>query len=164
MVDAVDKFFSGLEDQDKSVEFYPGSKKQRRESIIPPPASSAEPWEGDYFLKTINGSQVRMYTIGSLAKAIRRSSNSVRSWIRLGYIPNAPWRLPSYEVDGQTVPGRRLWSRSMVDSLVFIFASHDLLDKKRVEWKRYPDIPALINKEWERIYADMTAPRENKEN
>jgi hypothetical protein len=131
--------------------FYPGSKRKRRE-----PTQAVEfvpnPWRDNYTVKTINGEEMKMYTIGSLAEALGVSIPTLRNWARSGYIPDAPYRLPSnMKVKGDSVAGRRLYTEELIDAVVAVFQAHGLLGKKRIIWDDYSTVPQEIAAAWQHI-------------
>ena len=71
-------------------------------------------------MKTLpNGTQVEMFTIGSLAQALNRPIITVRHWIKKGYIPASPYRLPTTtDRNGDERKGRRLYTRPMIEAVV----------------------------------------------
>lgn len=97
-----------------------------------------------------------------MAMAINRHPNSVKHWISKGFIPHAPFRLPSWTMpDGREVPGRRLWSRGMIESLVALLRQYNLIDSKRVDWKRYPELPGMIRESWDKEYLQVFEKEED---
>jgi hypothetical protein len=159
--DTIDEFFATLdENEHETKDTYPGSRHERRKPLPPAPVHTVE-WDKNGYVKLIGGRKVEMFTIGALAKALRRSPNTLRSWIKLGYIPQAPYRLPSYEVNGKMVPGRRLYTRQMVESIMELFAERDLLTSKRVEWNAHKDLPGQIQSVWAALYEETSTPKEN---
>jgi hypothetical protein len=148
--DLVDQIFGDDEPQD---EYYPGSKKKRTEK---PVTSNVEfipdPWMENFTLKTINGVETKMYAIGSLANALGVSVQSIRHWTRKGYMPAAPYRLPSNMIiKGEKVSGRRLYTAPLIEAAVAAFEKRGLLGKPRIEWSKHPDLPIEIKEQWSRI-------------
>lgn len=148
MPDAVDEIFAGLD------AFYPGSKRKRRDTVavakrVAPEESS---WEDLGSVKRIHGVEMEMFSVGALAKAVNKSEKSVRLWTTRGYIPQAPYRMPSVEGrDGVTRAGRRLYSKEMIEAAVDAFAKRDLLDSPRIEWKQHPDLTRELVESWREI-------------
>ena len=165
--DPVEEFFSdsGLahEESPQDHETYPGSRHKRR-TPPPPPVYDSEGWDKNGYVRIVGGKRVELFTVGSLAKALNRHPNSVRGWIANGYIPHAPFRLPTYtKADGTQVPGNRLWTRQMVEEIIRLFGDRDLLHSKRVEWSVHPDLPAVITERINALYAAMTSQEEHQE-
>ena len=153
----IDDFFASLVEDDKPMvkETYPGSRHERRKPL-PIPVPDTVEWDSNAYVKIIKGKRTEMFTIGALAKALHRTPNTVRSWIRHGYVPQAPYRLPSYELEGRMMPGRRLYTRKMIESARMLFAERGLLISQRVEWKKHPDLPIAIQESWAAIYEEMS--------
>ena len=148
MTDAVEDAFADLD------KFYPGSKKQRREpSAAKRKSGPIDPrgWDEKPLVKSVRGQEVEMFTIGALAQAIGKSEVSVRLWQRKGYIPNTPFRLPTREVNGKPRPGRRLFTRSMIEAAIQSFGKRGLIDAPRIEWKHHQDISLELLTAWKKI-------------
>lgn len=131
-------------------DLYPGSRKRRRPAERP--AREYEPaWDATPTVKMYNGEPTEFFNLGALAAALGKRPVSVRLWERKGYIPSAPFRLPGYtNSQGKEVPGRRLYSRELINIVVEEFTKRDLLGKKRVDWNRHPDLPITIAERWQK--------------
>jgi hypothetical protein len=141
-------------------EFVPGSKQKRRQPDAAPTRAKRpdqSSWDSVSYMKKVNGKEVEFFTIGALAKALGKAEGSIRSWQTKGYMPNTPYRLPAKVVNGKTIAGRRLFTRSMIESAVATFAARDLLDSPRVEWKNHRDLPIEILEAWKKIQEDLSA-------
>ena len=133
-------------------EFYPGSKKTRREAQKPTVEFIPDPWREKFTVKTVRGQQVRLYTVSAIADALGVSVPTIRFWIKSGYIPQAPYRLPSTMiVAGQKAPGRRLYTEEVIDAAVAIFEKHGILGSRRIVWEEHADVPIEIIEAWTRI-------------
>jgi hypothetical protein len=134
--------------------FYPGSRRKRREVVEKAPTISS--WEDEFFKKILpNGKEVQMYTLGSLAKALGRSTKTVRFWVEEGKLPTSPYRLPSkVGKNGKEYAGRRLYSKAMVDATVEIFSKAGLLGIDRVDWVLHRKLVDKIAEAWETIRAE----------
>lgn len=142
----IDEEFAGLDT------FYPGSKRKRREPVPKDPSSSAG-WDARPQLKRLpNGTEVEMFTAGSLAAALNRPLVTLRMWERRGYIPTAPYRLPGYTRDGVKHPGRRLYTRVLIERTVDLFQDAGQLTSKRVNWSKQKDLSIRIFEEWTRVH------------
>lgn len=158
--DIIDKFFT--EDKVDFDEYYPGSKRKRRQvnpDAVKKVRQTAE--EGSLLskpvLKTLpNGNTIELFSAGALAEALGRPLVTLRLWERKGYIPRAPYRLRSIVVDGVKKPGWRMYSRSMVDSIVKSFQSRGLLESTRVEWNQHRDLSVEILENWGKIHHEET--------
>lgn len=150
--DFIDKFFTD--------EYYPGSKKKRRNPSIKDTAVSRKTSEEDSLkpvLKTLpNGRTLELYSSGALASALNRPLVTLRLWERKGYIPRAPYRLRSIVVDGVKKPGWRMYSKDMLDSAVESFRSRDLLDSPRIEWNQHRDLSVELLENWTKIHSEET--------
>lgn len=134
--------------------YYPGSRRKRKEAPEPKPKDTS--WESGFFTKVLpNGRQVQMYTLGSVAKALNRSTKTLRAWIEQGKLPASPYRMPDTTgVNGQVYAGRRLYSKAMVEALVDIFSRYRLSDVDRVEWTTHRNLTKEIAEAWETIRAE----------
>jgi hypothetical protein len=153
MTDDIDKMFEGLD------AYYPGSKRKRKEKVIKDP--EVEPdmaWDIKPIKKNLpNGKEVELFTIGALANALGRPVITIRTWIKEGYLPASPYRLPAKkDKNGEDHQGRRLYSRAMVESVIELFHSAGLLHTKRVEWSLHRQLSTEIAEAWSNIRAEET--------
>ena len=151
--DFIDSTFADLDS------FYPGSKRKRKPVVVKQP--EVEPdfaWDIKPYKKTLpNGRDLEMFTIGALAAALGRPIITIRAWIKEGYLPAAPYRLPSSkDVNGKDHQGRRLYSRAMVEKAVELFHSAGLLHTKRIEWSLHRQLSNEIAEAWNKIRAQET--------
>lgn len=146
MEDAIDEIFSPLDN------YYPGSRRKRREAPKPAAVDRVGGWEDRSVTKAIHGKERPMYTIGALASAVNKSEKSVRLWTTRGYIPQAPYRLPSVRgADGVVRMGRRLYAKEMIEAAVGSFEKRGLLDSPRIEWSRHQDLTNELLESWREI-------------
>lgn len=142
MNDAVDTLFSDLD------QFYPGSKKKRRPEPENKPAPK-ESWDARPIVKMHNGTPTEFFLPGALAQALGKSTVTIRLWERRGHIPRAPFRLPGYtDAKGVKHPGKRVYTRELIEIAIEEFAARDLLDVKRVEWKHHTDLTIALVERW----------------
>ena len=151
--DLIDSMFSDVD------QYYPGSKRKRKPVEAKKP--EVEPdlnWDAKPIKKTLpNGRDLEMFTIGALAAALGRPIITIRAWIKEGYLPAAPYRLPSTkDVNGKDHQGRRLYSRAMVEKVVELFLTAGLLEIKRIEWSLQRQVSMDIADAWTQIRADET--------
>ena len=73
---------------------------------------------------------------------------TLRMWEEKGYIPIAPYRLRSKELNGKKVKGNRVYTRELVEIVVEEFAKRGLLGSARVEWKHQGDLTDAIVARW----------------
>jgi hypothetical protein len=151
MSDEIDRLFEELDT------YYPGSKRKRKEKVI----KEADPeaaWDTKPIKKKLpNGNEVELFTIGAMANALGRPVITIRTWIKEGYLPASPYRLPAKKnKNGEDHQGRRLYSRAMVERTVSLFYSAGLLHTKRVEWSLHRQLSNEIAEAWNQIRADET--------
>lgn len=151
--DFIDKSFADLED------YYPGSKRKRKPIVVKEPEVKPDAhWDSKPYKKTLpNGRDLEMFTIGALASAVGRPVITIRAWIKEGYLPASPYRMPTKKNrNGEDHAGRRLYSRAMVEALVDIFAKAGLMETKRIEWSMHRQLPQEIAEAWNQIRANET--------
>lgn len=150
--DFIDKTLSTLDD------YYPGSKRKRREKPIVKVTDLPTDWDTQSFKKTMpNGEDLEMFTIGALAKALGRPVPTLRKWMRLGYLPIPPYRLPdAVDKYGVMRKGRRLYSRAMVEAAVEVFNSSGLFNVDRIDWSLNQHVQEELAEAWNKIRAEET--------
>jgi len=127
------ELFAPLQD-----EYYPGSKRKRRESLEMKHerqveerrvAKEEETWDAHPVKTWVKGIPIEMFRIGALAKALGRDSVTIRSWMRKGWLPrNAYQTAPVVGSRGDA--GRRLWTRAQIEGIVAIAREEGLLAEK----------------------------------
>lgn len=134
--------------------FYPGSKRKRREPKVKEVKVDVA-WDSQPFMKPLpNGTELEMFTVGALAQALGRPFASVRLWNKNGYLPRAPYRLPTKKnKHGEEHKGRRLYSRAMIEAAVDLFDKAGLLEVKRIEWSEHQQLTIEIAEAWTKIQA-----------
>ena len=151
--DFIDKVFADLD------EYYPGSKKKRK-AVVPkePEVVVSLTWDTNPTKHTLpNGKDVEMFTIGALAAALGRPIITIRSWIKEGYLPSAPYRLPvKKDINGKDHLGKRLYSRAMIEAVIELFRSAGILEVKRIDWSQHRQLSNGIAEAWSNIRADET--------
>jgi hypothetical protein len=151
--DLIDSMFSDVD------QYYPGSKRKRKPVVAKKPEVELDlNWDAKPIKKTLpNGRDLEMFTIGALAAALGRPVITIRAWIKEGYLPAAPYRLPSTKnINGKDHQGRRLYSRAMVEKVVEILRTVGLLEVKRIEWSLHRQVSNDIAEAWTQIRADET--------
>ena len=139
----------------KSLEqFYPGSRKKR--GSVPATVPAEPEWDERPFLKRLGGRDVEMYTVSALARAIHKSTHSVRLYESNGYLPKTPYRTPTREVNGKPRLGRRLYTREMILAVVESLAERGLLEALRIEWGDHPELPREIAGKWRLLQGAQT--------
>ncbi len=141
--DVIDDIFVGAD------LYYPGSKKLRREE----PASKQvveDAWDAHPIVKVYNGEKTEFFLAGSLAKALGKATVTIRLWEKRGHIPQAPYRLPGYtDAKGVKHPGKRAYSRRLIEIAVEEFKARGLMDVDRVEWKKHEDLTIALVERWQ---------------
>jgi hypothetical protein len=98
-----------------------------------------------------------MFTIGALAEALGRPVITIRTWIKEGYLPASPYRLPSKKnIRGEDQMGRRLYTRSMIEIVIELFGKAGLIYIKRIEWAENKQLTNEIAEAWDKIRATET--------
>jgi len=139
----IDTYFENLDG------YYPGSKRKRREPLPESTARTEEAWDSSPIRKVRGGQEVEFFMPGALARALGKSSVTIRLWERRGHIPAAPYRLPGYvDARGREHPGKRVYTRRLVEIAIEEFTKRDLLGVKRVEWKKHLDLTVALVERW----------------
>jgi hypothetical protein len=141
------KAFDGLE-------FIPGSKKKRREDN--PVAEKkrkqavgeSNGWDENPIVKRIGNRETEVFTISALAQALDKKIVTIRLWEKRGYIPGAPYRLRSKQLNGTKVNGNRVYTRPLIEIAIEEFARRGLLGSARVEWKQHEELTTAIFSRW----------------
>lgn len=142
MPDLVDRMFAYDDER------YPGSKRKRREA---PEVTvlDDESWDAKPLVKFMDGREVEFYLLGALAKALGKSPVTIRLWERRSYIPRSPYRLPSHiNSKGKEIPGKRVFTRELIQIAVEEFSKRGLLGAARVEWKHHDDLTIALYERW----------------
>lgn len=145
--DEILKAFEGLD-------FAPGSKQKRRN-----PSEKSEKrrkqilgesngWDANPIIKTLKGVETEVFTISALAAALEKKIVTIRLWEKKGYLPIAPYRLRSKNLNGKKVNGNRVYTRELIEITIEEFAKRGLLGSARVEWGRLEDLTDAIVKRW----------------
>jgi len=153
MSDEIDKLFEDLDS------YYPNSKRKRKPLVEKAPEVKLDlHWDSKPYKKLLpNGNEIEMFTIGPLAAALGRPVITIRTWIKEGYLPASPYRLPAKkDSKGDDHQGRRLYSRAMVEAVIRLFDSAGLLNIKRIEWSAHRQLSNEIAEAWNNIRANET--------
>ena len=146
--DEILKAFEGLDR-------VPGSKQKRREST--PVADKrrkkafgeSNGWDENPTIKLVKGVETELYTIGALALALEKQIVTIRLWEKKGYIPGAPYRLRSKNLNGKKVNGNRVYTRELIEITIEEFAKRNLLGSARVEWSKHSDLTNALAERWQ---------------
>jgi hypothetical protein len=103
---------------------YPGGKvpvnrAEKSESDY----ESASAWDSDPVQYPYKGGMRDFFTIGHLAKALGRSTVTIRAWESRGVLPTSDYRGPRPRTTpnfGSTPRGKRLWTREQVEGILRI--------------------------------------------
>lgn len=147
--DIIEKTFADL--------YYPNSKRKRREEKVIEVKST--PWDSHPRPTVLpNGKEIDLFTIGALAEALGRPVITLKLWMDEGHLPTSPYRLPTKtDKNGKERAGRRLYSRSMIESAIEIFTKFGVLHVKRIDWSKYQKVTEKIAEAWEKSLAEETA-------
>jgi hypothetical protein len=147
--DFIDQTFGDL--------YYPGSKRKRRKDKVVEPKSTT--WDSHPRNTTLpNGKEIDLFTIGALAEALGRPVITLKLWMSEGHLPTSPYRLPTKtDKNGNERQGRRLYSKSMIESAINVFTKFGVLHVKRIDWVKYSRITDEISEAWEKSLAEETA-------
>jgi hypothetical protein len=151
--DFIENSFADLE------EYYPGSKRKRKTFVKKESEVQLDKsWDAKPYSKTLpNGKDIEMFTIGALSAAVGRPVITIRTWIKEGYLPASPYRLPdTVDKHGKARLGRRMWSRAMIEILIEKLDRAGLLTVKRIEWPEYRNLSNEIAEAWSNIRATET--------
>lgn len=148
--DEILKAFEGL---DRA----PGSKQKRRE--LTPEADKRRKkvlgetngWDANPIVKVVKGVETELFTISALAEALEKKIVTIRLWEKKGYIPGAPYRLRSKELNGKKVNGNRVYTRELINIAVEEFHRRGLLGSARVEWNKHEDLTQAIVRRWKEL-------------
>jgi len=152
MKDFIEDAFSALD------EFYPGSKRKRKEKAAPKEVAEIKSWDARPYFKTMpNGQDMELFTLGALADALGRPIITVRHWIKVGHLPTSPYRLPTKpNKNGDPHQGRRLYSRAQIEAAIKIFDEAGLLHEGRVEWSYHQQVTKDIAEAWDKLRVEET--------
>lgn len=153
MSDSIDKLFEDLDN------YYPNSKRKRKEKVVKPSETNPDSaWDAKPIKKDLpNGTEIELFSIGALAASLGRPLITIRTWIKKGYLPASPYRLPAKkDKNGEDHQGNRLYSRAMVETVVSLFDTAGLLHTKRVEWSVHRQLSIEIAEAWGKIRANET--------
>jgi hypothetical protein len=146
--DDILKAFTGLDT-------VPGSKQSRR-SVDPvvqkkraiARGEETNGWDEAPIIKVFKGVETELFTVGALAQALEKKIVTIRLWERKGYIPIAPFRLRSKQLNGEKVNGNRVYTRQLIEIAIEEFAKRGLLGTARVEWNRHAELTDVLAQRW----------------
>jgi hypothetical protein len=95
--------------------------------------------------------ETELFTISALAEALEKKIVTIRLWEKKGYIPGAPYRLRSKELNGKKVNGNRVYTRELILIAMEEFNRRGLLGTARVEWNNHEDLTEAIVRRWREL-------------
>lgn len=114
--------------EEEETQYYPGSKMVIPEAPPPPRAKPMDddPWDLNPKVLLLNGVEVEFFPISALAKAVGKSSKTIREWERLGILPKARYR------SGHRDPTKayRLYTRKQIEGIRRIAGEEGMLTWK----------------------------------
>lgn len=119
MSDPLDRFSDLAKD-------YPGSRTPVNRGggkKEPAGGSSEESWDANPVTYIVGGEVREFFTIGHLARALGRSTVTIRSWENKGVFPRSGYRSPRPKTTptfGSEPKGKRLWTRRQIEGLLRI--------------------------------------------
>lgn len=132
----------------------PGSKQARRPETSKSVArrqqvmGESNGWDANPIIKIFKGVETELFTVSALAQALEKKIVTIRLWERKGYIPAAPFRLRSKELNGKKVNGNRVYTRELIEIALQEFAARGLLGSARVEWSQLEDLTEALVRRW----------------
>jgi len=132
----------------------PGSKNKRRESSEVADKrrkvalGESNGWDENPIIKTLKGVETEVFTISALALALEKQIVTIRLWEKKGYIPIAPYRLRSKNLNGKKVNGNRVYTRPLIEIAIEEFKRRGLLGSARVEWSNHSDLTDALISRW----------------
>jgi hypothetical protein len=132
----------------------PGSRQPRREPTEravkqrKKAFGESNGWDENPIIKTLNGVETELFTIGALAQALEKQIVTIRLWEKKGYIPIAPYRLRSKELNGKKVKGNRVYTRELIEITIEEFDKRNLIGAARVEWSKLRELTSTLVYRW----------------
>jgi hypothetical protein len=138
----------------EGLDTVPGSRQPRREPTEravkqrTKAFGESNGWDENPVIKTLNGVETELFTIGALATALEKQIVTIRLWEKKGYIPIAPYRLRSKELNGQKVKGNRVYTRELIEITIEEFERRGLIGSARVVWSKLRDLTSILLDRW----------------
>jgi hypothetical protein len=133
----------------------PGSKRERKSTTPEADRKRAKAfgetngWDSTPVIKLLKGKEQELFTVGALAHALEKKVVTIRLWEKKGYIPMAPYRLRSKQLNGNKVSGNRVYTRELIEIAVEEFDRRKLLGSARVEWNQLSDLTDTLVRRWQ---------------
>lgn len=104
-------------------QFYPGSRERRQTTpVLPAPVVEDELGEGTILY--LHGTAVEFFTIGQVARAIGRTSGTLRAWEARGVLPKSGYQTSSDDPRGV----RRLYTRAQAAGILRLAKDCGVMD------------------------------------
>lgn len=132
----------------------PGSKQKRREVTEvaekrrKQALGESNGWDETPIIKTLKGVETEVFTVSALALALDKKIVTIRLWEKKGYIPIAPYRLRSKQLNGTKVNGNRVYTRELIEIAIEEFTVRGLINSPRVEWSKHGDLTNALVRRW----------------
>lgn len=113
---------------EEEPQYYPGSKMVIPEAPPPPRAKPMDddPWDLNPKVLLLNGVEVEFFPISALARAVGKSSKTIREWERIGVLPKARYRSRHRD----PAKAYRLYSRAQIEGIRRIAGEEGMLTWK----------------------------------
>lgn len=95
----------------------PAQAKTTKTIRLTHPGEHEERWDANPQTRTVQGTQIDLFEVRALGKALGRQAVTVRSWEAKGWLPRAVFRTvpPAKGVPGKENKGRRMYSRHQIE-------------------------------------------------
>ena len=141
-----------IEQADGPVNDAPGTTRRRRARPRNLPNHGASAWwASSPRALMIDGISVVVFPVGALARALGRSSYTVRRWEQMGLLPSTAFADRRGPVERQ----RRYYTPSMISAAERIAAEE--LPAGKVDFRRQGRFTRRVTAEWDRILAEHQA-------
>lgn len=141
------KAFEGLDrvpgSKQKRREDTPVAEKRRRQAF-----GESNGWDAHPIIKSLKGVETEVFTVGALAMALDKTIVTIRLWEKKGFIPIAPYRLRSKQLNGNKVNGNRVYTRELIEIAIEEFTVRGLLGSPRVEWSKHGGLTDALVRRW----------------
>jgi DNA-binding transcriptional MerR regulator len=142
-----------IDEADSPVSDAPGTPRRGR--VQPrnlPNIDASAWWASSPRALMINGISVVVFPVGALARALGRSSYTVRRWEQMGLLPSTAFADRRGPVERQ----RRYYTLSMISAAERI-AAEELPCGKIADFRRQGRFTRRVTAEWDRILAEHQA-------